>query len=322
MIRFATIGTGWIVRAFLQGAGTVPELRWSHCYSRTMERAEAFGGHQVRLWDDLEKLAACPDLDAVYIASPNSLHAAQSRLFLEHGKHVLCEKPAALSLKEQQELVTLAGEKNLVYGEAMMTAHLPQLAVLRQLLQKVGPLHTVRLDFSQYSSRYPALLAGERPNVFLPEMGGGALLDLGVYCISLAASLWGRPEKVTGWQRLLPTGADGSGGAVLHYGDFDGVLTWSKTCSGTEGVQICGENGTITGDSVSMLSRLTWQERGKEPEIWTGPSTHGEAMAWEAAHFAEAVLNPNGHDRMDSWNQLSLLVREITEQVRHSAAIQ
>ena len=95
MIRYATIGTGWITDAFIRGASMVPELQLAAVYSRTEKGAIQFASKyagEIQLFTDLTSMAACPDIDAVYIASPNSLHYSQSKLFLEHGKHVICEK--------------------------------------------------------------------------------------------------------------------------------------------------------------------------------------------------------------------------------------
>lgn len=95
MIRFATVGTGWIVGEFLRGAKEVPEVEYVACYSRGRERGELFArewGVQ-KVYTDLEQMAQDDAIDAVYIASPNSLHYEQSKLFLQNGKHVICEKP-------------------------------------------------------------------------------------------------------------------------------------------------------------------------------------------------------------------------------------
>ena len=106
MIRFATVGTGWIVGEFLRGAKEVPEVEYVACYSRTRERGELFArewGAQ-KVYTDLEQMAQDDAIDAVYIASPNSLHYEQSKLFLQNGKHVICEKPITVEPEQLEEL--------------------------------------------------------------------------------------------------------------------------------------------------------------------------------------------------------------------------
>lgn len=168
-------------------------------------------------------MAASPDIDAVYIASPNVLHAAQSRLFLENGKHVLCEKPLAARPEEVESLQALAANRGLVYMEAIMLLHMPQLAVLEEAVGRLGRISLAHFDFSQLSSKYPAYLEGAAlPNIFNPAMETGALMDLGVYCVYPALYLFGEPEELTASAVFLDSGADGAGAAVLRYPDQGG----------------------------------------------------------------------------------------------------
>ena len=171
MIRYATVGTGWITDAFIRGAAMVPELHLAAVYSRTEEGAVRFASKyagEIRLFTDLASMAACPDIDAVYIASPNFLHYSQSKLFLEHGKHVICEKPAVVQPEELRVLQRIAKEKGLIYMEAIMMMHLPARRVLHDAVKKLGRIYSARIDFSQLSSKYPSLLDGGLPNIFNP----------------------------------------------------------------------------------------------------------------------------------------------------------
>ena len=112
MLRFGTIGSGWIVDEYIHGAKDSGLWELTAVYSRTAERAQAFAQkHGAPLWfTDLEEMAASPQIDAVYIASPNALHFEQCRLFLERGKHVLCEKPMATTLADCEAMAAAARE--------------------------------------------------------------------------------------------------------------------------------------------------------------------------------------------------------------------
>lgn len=218
MIRIATVGTGWIVGEFLRGAKEVPEVEYVACYSRTRERGELFArewGAQ-KVYTDLEQMAQDDAIDAVYIASPNSLHYEQSKLFLQNGKHVICEKPITVEPEQLEELQQLAQQKQLIYLEALIGVYLPQMQVLKSAVERLGRVHLARFDFSQYSSKYPAYLRGEVPNIFNPKMATGGLMDLGIYCLYPAIILFGVPDKVDAHARFLDTGADASGCVTIR----------------------------------------------------------------------------------------------------------
>ena len=159
MIKFGVLGSGWIAEEFVKGAALVDGFVFSAMYSRTYEKgkefADQFGGAPV--YTDLEEFAKS-DIDAVYIASPNSLHYSQSKLMLENGKHVLCEKPITITPDEFFELSKLADEKNLVYTEAIMMLHLSHTELIKEKLKVLGKISTAHFDFSQLSSKYEALV--------------------------------------------------------------------------------------------------------------------------------------------------------------------
>ena len=127
MIKYGVIGSGWIAEEFVKGANLVDGFVFSAMYSRTFEKGKAFAEKfaDVPVYTDINDFAKS-DIDAVYIASPNSLHYSQSKLMLENGKHVLCEKPITVLSEEFVELSELAESKGLVYTEAIMMLHLPQ----------------------------------------------------------------------------------------------------------------------------------------------------------------------------------------------------
>ena len=124
MIRLATVGTGWIVGEFLKGVREAGGICYTACYSRDQQRGEAFAeewGAQ-KVYTDLAQMAADEEIDAVYIASPNRLHYEQSNLFLQHGKHVICEKPITVEPEELQELQELAQQNYDISDTQTLTA--------------------------------------------------------------------------------------------------------------------------------------------------------------------------------------------------------
>src|SRR5471030_2335536 len=171
MIRFAVIGTNWITRQFIDAAHESGKLKLSAVYSRRIEQAQRFGTDYAvqHYFDSLEALAVCEDIDAVYIASPNAFHYRQALLFLNHKKHVICEKPLASNLREVEQMMAAAKDNEVVLFEAFKTAYLPNFRALRHALPRIGKIRKVWFNYCQYSSRYPAYLAGEHPNTFRSE---------------------------------------------------------------------------------------------------------------------------------------------------------
>jgi predicted dehydrogenase len=161
MIRYGVIGTSKITEEFITGAGEVDGLRLAAVYSRTQSKGEKFalkfGASKV--YADIDKFAAS-DIDAVYIASPNSLHYEQSKLMLECGKHVICEKPVTVTPDELRELQSLAAGKGLVYMEAIMYLYSPARELLINAMKKIGRITSVHFDYSQFSSKYPLYRRG------------------------------------------------------------------------------------------------------------------------------------------------------------------
>lgn len=252
MIRFATIGTSWITTQFADAVARVAGAELAVAYSRDGARADAFA-RQIGATSssaDLVALLASDEVDAVYVASPNSVHAEQALAALRAGKHVLVEKPAALDASAFAELVEAAEASGAVLLEAMRTAYDPGTARVRQLLGSLGPIRRVSLRYSQRSSRYDLVLAGERVNIFDPAFGGGALNDLGVYCVSALVDLFGEPSRVLAAWIELPGGADGAGAALTVHDGFVADLSWSKITASDVPSEVQGELGTLVIDHV------------------------------------------------------------------------
>ena len=168
MVRFAVVGTSAITARFLDALALEQGAVLHAVYSRTKQRAQAFGAQYGAraYYDSLQALAADENVDAVYIASPNSLHCAQALCMLRAGKHVLCEKPMAATARQARQMFTAAEENGVVLMEAMRSLYAPGFARLRGLVQAVGPVRRATLSYSKYSSRYELVRRGEPTNIF------------------------------------------------------------------------------------------------------------------------------------------------------------
>lgn len=323
-VRFGTIGTGWIVDSFLEGAALTPGLRHAAVCSRSEETGRRFAEkHGVyTVYTDVEEMAKSAHIDACYVASPNGLHERQCRILLENGKHVLCEKPAGASGREVRALLDTAARKGVVFMEALIPLHLPRIEILAQQVKKLGRISLARFDFSQYSSKYPAYLAGELPNIFNPRFCTGALMDLGIYCVFPALYLFGRPLAVSASASFLESGADGAGCAVLDYGEMQAVLTYSKTGHSRTGSEIIGSLGTLTLSSVSKMETMRMIDLKGDVHSLFGIEDKNRQMAYEAEDFYGCITDMTRYaSRYASWSRMSRDIADVLDEIRRAAGI-
>ena len=293
-MRYGVIGTGWIAKSFIDGARMLCNADFAAVYSRTEENGGRFAKENEipKVYTDINEFAS-GDFEAVYIASPNKLHYEQSKLMLENGKHVICEKPITVEPEELEELQALAKENGLVYIEAIMYMFNPARDLLKEAIGKIGRITSVHFDFSQLSSKYPAYLEGKLPNIFNPSLATGCLMDLGIYCVYPALDLFGMPRKITACASFMESGADGSGNAALLYGDKLVNLTYSKLGQDRLGSQIFGDKGTITVESISKLINMNIiDNNGNKTEI-IGDVPKEKLMGYEAKAFEDFIANPD-----------------------------
>ncbi len=266
-MNLCAIGTGAITKSMLKEFQRSDVLHCTSIYSRKEETgramAEEFG--LQRVYTDLEEMLTDPAVDMVYVASPNSIHYSQTKAALLAGKHVICEKPFAPTVAEADELIALAKEKGLFLFEAITTAHHPHYGFVRENLPKLGKMKMVCAVFCQYSSRYPALLAGKPSPVLDHGFAGGALMDINLYNIHFIVGLFGAPKSVRYFPNRHETGVDTSGMVVLEYDGFLCNLLGAKDCAAQNGVQIIGEDGhMVVTPSSSNCQKVELHLRGQE----------------------------------------------------------
>ncbi|WP_087022354.1 Gfo/Idh/MocA family protein [Thaumasiovibrio subtropicus] len=295
MLKFAIIGTNWITERYVQAALATEQWQLAGVYSRSMTSAERFASqfvtepNTIQCYDQLDALAKATTIDAVYIASPNSLHHDQAMQMMAAGKHVICEKPLGSNRREVEALYAAAKQYNVVLFEAFKTDYLPNMAILKECLPKLGPIHKAVFNYCQYSSRYQKYLNGENPNTFNPAFSNGSLVDIGFYCVATAASLFSAPTSVTATARLLDSGVDGHGTVMLRYLDFDVVIQHSKVSDSGLHSEIQGEEGTLIIEQISELDKIWWKPRGEQAQL-ISVDQFENSMQYEAAFFAEQVL--------------------------------
>ena len=243
-VRWGVVGPGAIAKGFAQAMTMVDDGHIVAVASRSLDRAEAFADtfDVPARYGDYDALAADPNVDAVYVATPHSRHEQDTIAFLKAGKHVLCEKPFALNARQAQQMVDVARGSGLFLMEAVWSRFLPAYAVLREVLEsgRIGEPLMVEADFGFRMPIDPA------HRLFDLEQGGGALLDLGIYPVQLCSLVLGTVESVVASGVIGETGVDEQVVAVLrHAGDKLGVIKAGIRVGTSCTARISGSEGWI-----------------------------------------------------------------------------
>ncbi|MFJ4520090.1 Gfo/Idh/MocA family protein [Streptomyces sp. NPDC088810] len=296
-VRWGILATGGIAAAFAADLVGLRDAEIVAVASRRQESAEAFAERfgVERAYGDWESLATDPDIDVVYVATPHSAHRAAAGLCLEAGRNVLCEKPFTLNLREAEELVTLAREQDRFLMEAMWMYCNPLVRRLKALVDDgaIGDVRTVQADFGLAGHLLPEARNGALPPAHRlrdPALGGGALLDLGVYPVSFAQLLLGEPDGIAARAVLSEEGVDLQTGALLSWDD--GALA-SVHCSivGGTGVtaSVTGTRGRIDVPSGFFHpDRFVLHRDGRDPEEFAADPADGPRTSLR--HEAQEVM--------------------------------
>ncbi|CQR52851.1 Gfo/Idh/MocA family protein [Paenibacillus riograndensis] len=315
-IRFGVIGTNWITDRFIQAGLENEEFILTAVYSRTEEKGRDFAAKYAgaSIYTNLEKMVASEEVDAVYIASPNSMHAEHALVCMNHGKHVICEKPAASNSAELRAMIEAARDNDVLFMEAMKSTFMPNFGVIQDNLYKLGQVRRYFAGYCQYSSRYDAYRQGTVLNAFNPAFSNGSLMDLGIYCLYPMVALFGKPESVRAVGLMLASGVDGEGSIVMRYPDMDAVVMHSKIADSYLPAEIQGENGTMVIDKINQPYQVKIHYRDGTVEELTLPQVF-EPMYYEVEEFIRLIRSGQRESSVNS-HANSLAVAEVMEEAR------
>ena len=270
-LKIGMIGTNFISDDFCEAAALVPGAELSAVYSRKQETGDAFAArHGIpQVCTDYDEFLDS-GLDAVYVASPNFAHCAQTLKALNHKKHVLCEKVMAVNEQEVRSMIDCARQNNVVLLEAMRPDFDPAYDLIEQNLPRIGKLRRATFEFWQYSSRYDSFREGIIQNAFNPELGNAAVMDIGVYCIHSLVRLFGAPKNVKAFSTKLSNGFDGSGIVLMEYEDMTAEAVYSKIAVSVTPSVLQGEDGSIMIDYISKPESLSLRLRESARDTLTG----------------------------------------------------
>ena len=328
-MNFVIVGTNFISDTFLKAALTTTNFTLYGLCSRKITTANEFlkkypkdNLQQTRIFHSIEEVCADKLVDAVYLASPNHLHASQAIHCLNANIHVLGEKPSASNAQELKQIIAAAKRNKCLYMEALMTTHLPNFSMLQQQLPRIGKLRKFLGQYSQYSSRYELYLKGDTPNWCRAEYANGALVDIGIYPLSLITALWGKPTSVLASGIKLATGVDGAGDMILTYNSGENakqaVISYSKICNGDNISEFQGELGRIEIEFVALLMKITLILNDGTKEIISKPFDD-KSMKFELQHFISLLEEGKTESQINSFEfseQIMAVMDEARKQMQ------
>lgn len=315
-MKIAIIGTGKITDRFIDAAKG-QDIRLHAVMSRSAEKGRIYADSRgiEQVFTDIDSLAGS-DIDAAYIASPNSCHAPQAIALLERGKHVLCEKPLTASYEDGMKMFAAADRGHAVLLEALRSVDLG-FYKLRELIPTIGRVRRVQFVMDQYSSRYDNYKRGIIENAFDPTLANAALMDIGVYCVGPLVRLFGEPDSVTAESVFLPNNMEGIGTAILRYPGILAEVQYSKITKGCLPSQIQGEAGTLIIDAIEDIRRIERVMRDGSREEFIIDKRENN-MYYEVETFINLVKT-NTDEPYRTW---SLTEMKVMDMIRRSAGIE
>lgn len=343
-VRFGIIGTGRISDWVLKGAVLDPRFEAAAVCSRSKESAEAFAaGHGIpRTFTDIDEMASDPEIDAIYIGTPNHTHHDLAIKCMSHGKHVMCEKPLASNAIEVREMIAAAKSDNVILMEAMISTLSPNFRMVQDRLKTLGSVRNYSGVFCQYSSKHALLkriLAGEDsspvPSSFNPDRSGGALMDIGIYPIYPMVTLFGRPKRVKASVLTIdvPTSEgmrpiDLQGSAVFEYDGMTANAVYSKITDSRLRTEISCEGGILSLDQIHITRQVEFiphgaptsgRSSGPQKEDVTVPCDPDEYLC-EFKEFIDILENGRLESENNSLDN-SLAVAEVMDEIRRQAGV-
>lgn len=287
-LRWGILATGGIARSFVRDlldAGHIVSAVGSRAPGAATAFATEFG--IPRAHGSYEQLAADPEVDVIYVATPHPMHLDGALLAIEGGKHVLVEKPFTLNAPQAQRIADAAAAAGVVAMEAMWTRFLPHMVHLRELVT-AGAIGEVRTVIADHTQSLPTDPAHRLQN---PELGGGALLDLGIYPVSFAVDVLGLPTAVQAHAAMTPTGVDRQTAMIFeHDGGRQAVLHCALDTAGSNRAVVIGTHGAIELDRVWYTpTTLTRYDRDWTVVERLEPSSAGRGMQFQAAELERRV---------------------------------
>lgn len=313
-VRWGILGTGNICSGFAGMLGNLENAAPQAVGSRSEETAAAFAAKYgvPTAYGSYEAVLDDPAVDAVYIGTPNSLHYPLAMEALRRGKHVLCEKAFALNRAQAAGMIALAREKGLFLMEAYKSKFFPLVCQVMELVESgaLGEIVTVRADYGKILS------GARRARVQDKELGGGTLLNLGVYALNMVCMVLGyHPAELTGFSTYNEFGTDDAHTLLLHYENgATGQVFTSSSVQTSCGAEIFGTKGRVALERFWLCPRATVAIDGQEPYTLTQDFARGD-LSWECEHVSALILEGKTESPVMT-HEMTLAIMEMLDATR------
>lgn len=300
-MKLATVGTSFVTDHFIKAAQKEGSFEVDTVFSRTVEKAKFLADKYniPHTQSDWKALLADPQIDVVYLATPNDTHFSLAKDLLMAKKHVIVEKPFVSNITEFKTLLSIAKSNDCYVFDAIIPVHLPNFKTLKQAVQLIGRISLCNFAMVQRSSRYASLLANEEPAIFSLEHSGGALMDLGIYPITICIGAFGSPLSVTYTCNKYTNGIDLSGVITMTYDGFIAVASIAKDSTGLNFMSIGGDRAHLQAEkSPSQLAQIKLVEPDKSTEL--GFPQDELSMVYEIKDFYNVIMDQDDH-RYEEW---------------------
>lgn len=286
-LRWGILGAGGIAKRVSNDVVKLSDHKLYAVGSRDKAKADEFANNYdiPNRYGSYEELCADPNVDLIYVATPHNFHKEHTLLALDNGKAVLCEKPFTINFSEAKTLVEAARAKNIFLMEGMWSRCFPAMAKVRSLIADgaIGEPRILEADFG--------FRAGVNPEsrLYNPALGGGGLMDVGVYPVSLAHMFFGEPTRITGLANLGSTGVDEEAAMLLGFGKGElAVLSTAIRVNTPQKATILGTDGRIEIPSPWWCPKAVVLHKGGQAERFEFPF-EGGGFQFEAAHVADCL---------------------------------
>jgi predicted dehydrogenase len=318
--NWAVLGCGKIAKKFSNDLKLLPNANLYAAASRDLQKAKDFAGELgfEKAYGSYEAMVADPKVDAVYVATPHSHHHEHALLCLNHKKAVLCEKAFAINKNEAEEMVACAKQNNAFLMEAFWTMFQPSFSKAMEIVQsgELGKLKVVRSDFA-FNAPFD-----ENKRLYNVNLGGGSLLDIGIYPVFAALTSLGKPEMIKTFADFAATGSEESISMIFKYknGEMANLTSSFAAFSPTQTEYWFEKGYMVLNPKWHAPTNITvWKDGG---EVQTFPSEHkeGTGYQYEAAHVMKCLDAGKIESDKMPW-QLSLDLMETLDRVRIDAGI-
>lgn len=317
-IRWGIVGLGNIAHHFVKDLSLVANAQLIAVASRSMDKAKEFAGQYgaTYAFDGYKALFECSEVDVIYIATPHTSHAELSIMAMDHGKHVLCEKPMGIDRTQVERMISTAKQNNVFLMEALWSRFTPIIQKVKQLIhdRAIGDIGYIHADFA-----FPALDRDEMGRLLNPELAGGSLLDIGIYPIFLAYLMLGNPKKILASSNFHTTGAEIQTSMIFSYENAQAILYSGFSSKSEMKAEISGSEGSIYIHPRWHDPRSYTIEKDGVMENFELPPT-GKGYFHEIEEVHECL----GAEKLESgsWShQNSLDLAQLLDRVREEAGI-